>query len=110
MIPDSVVIPWGNGEIKKWFDGGGGLYDDVYVDLTFVETFERCGLDAPVDSFAAAFLAKEYPLCHANQQARYNLLQGLSPHASGYWKTILMPIVWIFRLKLTLQVLCRRVW
>lgn len=79
MIPDSVVIPWGNGEIKKWFDGGGGLYDDVYVDLTFVETFERCGLDAPVDSFAAAFLAKEYPLCHANQQARYNLLQGLSP-------------------------------
>ena len=86
MIPDSVVIPWGNGEIKKWFDGGGGLYDDVYVDLTFVETFERCGLDAPVDSFAAAFLAKEYPLCHANQQARYNLLQGLSPHASGYWK------------------------
>ena len=46
MIPDSVVIPWGNGEIKKWFDGGGGLYDDVYVDLTFVETFERCGLDA----------------------------------------------------------------
>jgi hypothetical protein len=43
-------------------------------------------LDAPVDSFAAAFLAKEYPLCHANQQARYNLLQGLSPHASGYWK------------------------
>ena len=86
IIPDSVVMSWGNGEIKKWFDGGGGLYDDVYVDLTFVETFERCGLDAPVDSFAAAFLAKEYPLCHANQQARYNLLQGLSPHASGYWK------------------------
>ena len=43
IIPDSVVMPWGNGEIKKWFDGGGGLYDDVYVDLTFVETFERCG-------------------------------------------------------------------
>lgn len=86
MIPDSVKIPWGTGEIKKWFDGGGGLFDDVYVDLTFVETFERCGLDAPIDSFAAAFLAKEYPLCHANQQARYNLLQGLSPHASGFWK------------------------
>ncbi len=52
MIPDSVVIPWGNGKSRKWFDGGGGgLYDDVYVDLTFVETFERCGLDAPADSF-----------------------------------------------------------
>ena len=85
MIPDSIVMPWGPGEIKKWYDGGGGLYDDVYVDLTFVETFERCGLDAPADSFATAFLAKEYPLCHANQMARYNLLHGLTPPASGHW-------------------------
>ena len=38
-------------KLKKWYDGGGGLYDDVYVDLTFVETFERYGLDAPADSF-----------------------------------------------------------
>ena len=86
MIPDSIVMPWGPGEIKKWYDGGGGLYDDVYVDLTFVETFERYGLDAPADSFATAFLAKEYPLCHANQMARYNLLHGLTPPASGHWK------------------------
>ena len=86
MVPDSIVIPWGAGEIKKWYNGGGGLYDDIYVDLTFVETFERCGLNAPADSFAAAFLAKEYPLCHANQMARYNLLQGLTPPSSGYWK------------------------
>ena len=86
MVPDSIVISWGAGEIKKWYNGGGGLYDDIYVDLTFVETFERCGLNAPADSFAAAFLAKEYPLCHANQMARYNLLQGLTPPSSGYWK------------------------
>ena len=85
-IADTISLDWEAGGIQKWFDGGGGLYDDIYVDLTFVETIERCGLDAPVDSFAAAFLAKEYPLCHANQQARYNLLQGLLPHAAGYWK------------------------
>ena len=37
--------------------------------------------------FATAFLAKEYPtLCHANQMARYNLLHGLTPPASGHWK------------------------
>ena len=24
MIPDSIVMPWGPGEIKKWYDGGGG--------------------------------------------------------------------------------------
>ena len=40
----------------------------------------------PADSFAVDFLAKEYPLCHANQQARYNLLHGLSARESGYWK------------------------
>lgn len=110
IIPDSVTFSWHPGEIKKWFDGGGGLYDDVYVDLTFVETFERCGLEAPSDSFAIAFLAKEYPLCHANQQARYNLLNGLTPPASGYWKIIPMLIVWIFKLKQILQVSCLRVW
>ena len=31
MIPDSVVIPWGNGEIKKWFDGGGGLFRPRHI-------------------------------------------------------------------------------
>ena len=29
-----------------------GLYDDVYMDLTFVEVLEKVGMDAPVDSFA----------------------------------------------------------
>jgi hypothetical protein len=86
IIPDSVKIPWGSGEIKKWFDGGGGLYDDVYVDFTFVETIEKYGLDASPRSFAADFLAKGYPLCHANQMSRYNLLRGLNPPESGYWK------------------------
>lgn len=85
-VPDTLNIPWGKNEVKKWFDGGGGLYDDVYVDYSFVETFEKCGLDAPVDSFAATFLAKDYPLCHSNQQSRYNLLHGISPKESGYWK------------------------
>lgn len=85
MIPDSVRIPWGSGEIKKWYDAGGGLYDDIYVDLTFVETIEKCGLDAPTDSFAVAFLGKDYPLCHANQMARYNLLRGIEPSKCGHW-------------------------
>lgn len=72
--------------VKKWYDSFPGLYDDVYVDLTFVEVFERCGLDAPVDSFAVAFKRTEYPLWHANQVARYNLLQGMKAPQSGHWK------------------------
>ena len=77
IIQDYIPIPWDKHTVKNWYDTFPGLYDDVYVDLTFVEVFERCGLDAPVDSFATAFGRTEYPLWHANQVARYNLLQGV---------------------------------
>ena len=86
IIQDYIPIPWDKHTVKNWYDTFPGLYDDVYVDLTFVEVFERCGLDAPVDSFATAFGRTEYPLWHANQVARYNLLQGVKAPQSGYWK------------------------
>lgn len=86
IIQDYIPIPWDKYTVKKWYDTFPGLYDDVYVDLTFVDVFERCGLDAPVDSFAAAFRRTDYPLWHANQMARYNLSQGLKGHESGFWK------------------------
>jgi hypothetical protein len=62
-----------------------GIYDDLYMDLTFVEVFEREGLDAPTSSHAKAFAQAEYMLWHANQAARYNILQGMAPPASGHW-------------------------
>ena len=55
------------------------------MDLTFVDVFDRLGLDAPVDSFAMAFATAGYTLWHANQSARYNILQGIMPPASGHW-------------------------
>lgn len=61
-----------------------GLYDDIYMDLTFVEVFERIGMDAPpTDSFAYAFAHAEYDLWHANQMARYNILNGIEN--PGHW-------------------------
>lgn len=86
MIQDYIPIPWSEQEVKKWFDNAPGLYDDIYVDLTFVDVFEKYGLDAPADSFATAFLRAGFPLCHANQMARYNLMRGLMPPACGHWK------------------------
>ncbi len=52
MIQDYVPIEWYDGYIKWWYDNVPGLYDDVYMDLTFVDVFDRLGLDAPADSFA----------------------------------------------------------
>lgn len=85
-INDKVDIPWNEHIIKGWFDRTPGLYDDVYMDLTFVDVFDKEGLDAPIESFAKAFAYAGYPLWHANLQARYNIMHGIMPPASGYWE------------------------
>lgn len=85
MIQDYQPIPWYDGYIKSWYDNAPGLYDDIYMDLTFVEVFEKEGLDAPALSHAKAFANAEYMLWHANQAARYNILNGIDPPESGHW-------------------------
>jgi len=86
MIPDSIGIQWPKGFIKWYYENTPTLYDDLYMDLTFLNVFHRIGLDAPVDSFAQAFAHAGYMLWHANQAARYNILNGVNPPKSGYWK------------------------
>ncbi|HBX20491.1 MAG TPA: hypothetical protein DEF88_08590, partial [Porphyromonadaceae bacterium] len=66
MIQDYVPIIWNKDRVKWYYDNFPGLYDDIYVNLTFVEVFERLGLEAPADSFAIAFAHAPYPLWHAN--------------------------------------------
>lgn len=45
MIQEYVPIVWPDGYIKWWYENVPGLYDDVYMDLTFVDVFDRLGLD-----------------------------------------------------------------
>ena len=85
MIQEYVPIRWDEGNIKNQILHGAGLFDDIYMDLTFVEVFDRLGINAPVDSFAMAFAHAKYTLWHANQAARYKLLNGVMPPASGHW-------------------------
>ena len=85
MIQDYQPITWNDGVIKWYYENAPGLYDDVYMDLTFVGVFDKLGLDAPADSFAMAFANAGYSLWHANQAARYNILRGIMPPKSGYW-------------------------
>lgn len=85
MIPDSIAIAWDGNSVTRAMTYNKNLYDDVYMDLTFVKVFDRLGLDAPVDSFALAFANAGYNLWHANQQARYNILHGIMPPESGHW-------------------------
>ncbi len=85
MIQDYQNMVWHDHYIKETFDLDPGLYDDVYLDLTFVNIIEKLGLNAPTDSFAVAFAKEDYKLWHANQAARYNILNGIMPPASGHW-------------------------
>jgi hypothetical protein len=85
IIQDYQPIPWEKGSMKWWYENIPGLYDDLYMDLTFVQVFEDKGLDAPAGDFANAFANAEYSLWHANQAGRYNILNGVMPPASGHW-------------------------
>ncbi len=85
IIPDSVDIIWNDTLMYHWMTRIPGLYDDIYMDLTFVEVFEKEGLDAPASSHGKAYANAEYWLWHANQQGRYNILNGIDPPESGHW-------------------------
>ncbi len=85
MIQDYQKIAWYDGYLKKSFEEKPGLYDDLYMDLTFVQVFEEHGFDAPADTFAQAYARAGYMLWHANQAGRYNILHGIRPPQSGHW-------------------------
>lgn len=86
FIGDYQSLKWYDGYLKNTMVNNPGLYDDLYMDLTFVDVFERYGLDVPTDSFANAYANAGYMLWHANQAGRYNILHGIKTPQSGYWK------------------------
>ena len=86
IIPDYQNIPWREGYVKYWWDKKPGLFDDIYTDLNFVAVFEKYGLNVTTDIIANAWAGTSYHLAHANQASRYNILNGIMPPKSGYWK------------------------
>ena len=70
FIQDYQPLPWSEEAVAAAFRDSPGLYDDVYMDLTFVEVFAKEGLDAPAASFARAF-------------ARRRLLPALARQSDG---------------------------
>lgn len=86
LIMDEIPIPWYDDYIYDTYVEDPGLYDDVYMDLTFLEIMLRHGIDAPQQAYAEAFANADYKLWHANQAARYNILNGRGAPESGHWK------------------------
>ena len=70
----------------KWTpkDIRGSMWqDDIYVQLTFMMTMDKYGMDAPAAKFQEMFAKAGYMLWHANAQARKNYYDGIYPPASG---------------------------
>ncbi len=86
FIGEYQPLMWNDSLVKHNMIYNAGLYDDLYMDLTFVDVFEKDGMDAPVDSFANAFANAGYLLWHANQAGRYNILNGIKAPQSGVWQ------------------------
>ncbi len=85
IIMEEIPIPWYDDYIYDTYIEDPGLYDDVYMDLTFLETMLKYGIDAPADKYAEAFAGADFKLWHANQAARYNILNGRGAPESGHW-------------------------
>ena len=85
LMQDEQPIIWYDEYIYDTFIEDPGLFDDVYMDLTFLEVMCDLGIDAPVEEYARRFAHADYKLWHANQAARYNILNGIGAPQSGYW-------------------------
>jgi hypothetical protein len=72
------VLAWAPGRVNNSL-----RQDDIYVQLSFMMTMDRYGVNAPAEKFAESFATAGYPLWHANAQARKNFFDGIMPPLSG---------------------------
>ena len=62
---------------------GALAQDDVYTQVSFMQTIAKEGLDASADRLAEDFATAGFELFHANLQARKNWYDGLRPPLTG---------------------------
>ncbi len=71
-------IKWKPADIR-----GSMWQDDIYVQLTFLMSMDKYGIDAPSKKYQEMFAKAGYPLWHANMQARKNYYDSIFAPLSG---------------------------
>ena len=71
-------IKWKPSDIK-----GSMWQDDIYVQLTFLMSMDKYGIDAPAKKYQEMFAKAGYQLWHANMQARKNYYDSIFAPQSG---------------------------
>lgn len=74
----SDSIKWKPSDIR-----GSMWQDDIYVQLTFLMSMDKYGLDAPSKKYQEMFAKAGYQLWHANMQARKNFYDSIFAPLSG---------------------------
>lgn len=79
LLPLEQVPQWSPRRVNHAFS-----QDDLYVEMTFLSTLERYGLDVDIRQAGFDFANSQYPLWHANRAGRDNLRKGIPPPDSGH--------------------------
>jgi len=74
----SDPINWKPADIR-----GSMWQDDIYVQLTFLMSMDKYGIDAPAKKYQEMFARAGYGLWHANMQARKNYYDSIFAPLSG---------------------------
>jgi len=78
IIPEEKMPQWQPSMINQFEQ------DDIYVEMTFLQTLELYGLDCSIRQAGIDFANSGYKLWHANKNGRDNLREGIAPPDSGH--------------------------
>src|SRR5262245_18576743 len=66
MVQDNQKILWSDSSLASEFKHKPGTYDDIYMDLTFMQVIQDHGVDATPQQYADAIGHATYKLWFAN--------------------------------------------
>ncbi|MCH5372599.1 MAG: ADP-ribosylglycohydrolase family protein, partial [Planctomycetes bacterium] len=78
IIPADKMPAWSPEKVNQFNQ------DDIYVEMTFMQTLDEYGLDVPIRQAGIDFANSGYRLWHANNAGRTNLRKGIAPPDSGH--------------------------
>jgi len=79
IVPEEKMPKWDDNLVNN---SAGN--DDLYVQMTFMETLDKYGLGVSSRRAGIDFANSSYPLWHANNEGRTNLRKGIAPPDSGH--------------------------
>jgi hypothetical protein len=79
IIPENQMPVWKASMINDAFG-----QDDLYVEMTFLASLEKYGLDVSIRQVGIDFANSRYQLWHANKAGRDNLRKGIAPPDSSH--------------------------